>query len=248
MAFRLYFWYNQPNMFIKISSLTLAIFMFFVLFGSRQHPYMFAAAVFGLILATLAINFKRLNFTWPHLLLPILYILAAAGVFALIPNPAWQIMFLVLSSVLFFLMEIRLGKESHLLQNIYLLSAFGLFLSLFASEFYFRMPLYYFVPAVFVVSFILAIQGFTGFVLPAKKYFYLLLSLACAEAAWGLAYWPTHFFVGAVVLFCVFYILWLFSFSAFFGKLSRAKIFWQLSLVGIILMVTLATAAWKPLS
>ena len=235
-------------MFIKISSLTLAILMFLVLFGTRQHPYILAVAILGLILATLAINFKRLNFTWPHLLLPVLYILATAGVLALIPNRTWQVVFLALTSALFFLMEIKLGKESHLLQNIYLLSAFGLFLTLFALEFYFRVPLYYFAPAVFVVSYVLAIQGFTGFVLPAKKYFYFLLSLACAEAAWGLTFWPTHFSVAAVVLFCVFYILWLFSFSAFFGKLSRAKIFWQLSLVGIILVVTLATAAWKPLS
>lgn len=235
-------------MFIKISSLTLAILMFLVLFGTRDHPYVLAASVLGLILATFAINFKRLNFTWPHLLLPVLYILATAGVFSLIPNQTWQIVFLVISCALFFLMEIRLGKESHLLQNIYLMSAFGLFLTLFALEFYFRLPLYLFAPAVFVVSYILAIQGFTGFVLPAKKYFYLLLSLACTEAAWGLTFWPTHFFVGAVVLFCVFYILWLFSFSAFFGKLSRAKIFWQMSLIGIILIITLSTAAWKPLS
>lgn len=235
-------------MFIKISSLTLAVLMFLVLFGSRTSPWIFAGAILGLILATLAINFKRLNFTWPHLMLPILYILATAGVFAMIPHHTWQIVFLVLSSLLFFFMEIRLGKESHLLQNIYLLSGFGLFLTLFALEFYFRLPAYVFVPAIFVTTFILSVQGFTGFVLPAKKYFYLLLALSCAEAAWGLTFWPTHFFVNAVVLFAVYYVLWLFSFSAFFGKLSRAKIFWQLGLVTVILVITLVTAAWKPLS
>jgi hypothetical protein len=235
-------------MFTKISSLTLAILMFLVFFGSTTSPWVFMAAVAGIVLSTLAINYRRLNFTWPHLMLPALFLLATACIYVVIPDHQWKITFLALASIAFFMMEVRLGRESHLLQNLYLYSAFGLFLGLFGAQFYLRLPVYLFVIAVFIASFILSIQGFTGFQLPAKKYFYLVIGITCAEVAFGLTFWPTHFFVNTVVLFLVFYILWLFSFSAFFGKLTRAKIFWQLTLVSIILFITLITAAWKPLS
>jgi len=235
-------------MFTKVSSFALSVLMYVVLYGTQSNLYLLAAGVFGLILATVAINFKRLNFTWPHLLLPVIYIISVASVYSLVTNVFWQETFLVVAALVFFLMEIRLGRESHLLQNIFLLSAFGIFLGLFAVDYYFQLPTYVFVPLVFAAGFILSVQGFTGFQLPAKKYFYFLSALITAQVAWGLSFWPTYYFVNGVVLFCVFYIIWLFSFSAFFGKLSRAKIFWQLSLMTLILLIVLSTASWSPLS
>lgn len=234
-------------MFTKVSSFALAVLMYVVLFGTKTNPYLVLAGIFGLILATLAINYRRLNFTWPHLLLPVIYVVATASVYVLIPSSFWQEVFLGTASLIFFFMELRLGKESHLLQNVFLISSFGIFLGLFGLVFYYRLPTYIFIPLVFGFSFVLSVQGLTGFQLPAKKYFYILTATITAQTAWGLLYWPTHYFVNATVLFSVFYILWLFSFSAFFGKLSRAKIFWQLSLVTILLVIVLSTAAWEPI-
>jgi|GEM_PF-2077135 hypothetical protein len=241
-------------MFTRISSLTLAILLFLVMLGNvpspsffTHSPYLYVASVVLLIFASLGINFKRLNFTWPHLFLPVIYLAAASGVFAILTSPTPRILFLIFACVVFYLLEIKLGRESHFLQNVYLLSVFALYLTLMAMQFYFNLRIWVIVPAVFALTYILAIQGFAGFSLPAKKYFYLLVSMLCAEAVWGLSFWPVHFFVSAVVLFCFFYILWLFSFSAFFGKLSRQKIYLQLSLIAIVLILTLSTAAWRPL-
>lgn len=221
--------------------------MSFVLWGTRMHPYAFVIGAVALIILSLGINFKRLNFTWPHLLLPVTYLLAVACVFAIIPNPRLRLVFLIVSAIIFYFLEIKLGHESHFLQNIFLLSSFGVILGLFAVEFYLHPQIYGFLPLVFAITYLLAIQGFAGFALSAKKYFYFLTTLVVTEAAWGLTFWPTHYFVDAVVLFCVFYALWLFAFSAFFGKLSRAKIFWQLSVIAVVLILTLTTAAWRPL-
>lgn len=234
-------------MFTKVSSFALAVLMYVVLYGTRTNPYLVLAGTFGLVLASLAINYRRLNFTWPHLLLPAIYSVATASVFVLIPSPFWQEVFLGAAALVLFLMELRLGKESHLLQNIFLISSFGIFLGLFGLDFYYRLPTYVFVPLMFAAGFILSVQGLTGFQLPAKKYFYILTAVITAEVAWGLRFWPTFYFVNATVLFSVFYAIWLFSFSAFFGKLSRAKIFWQLSLIAIVLVIVLSTAAWKPI-
>ncbi len=235
-------------MFTKISSLTLAILLFVVLLGSRNNPYILAVSTLVLIFAAFALNFKRLNFTWPHLLLPTIYILAVTAIFIVISNPTIRIGFLIVASAAFYFLEVKLGRESHFLQNAYLLTVFGLYLGAFAVQYYYHLSGFWILPVVFLETYLFAVQGLAGFTLPAKKYFYILIALICTQAALGLTLWPTHFFVNTVVLFCLFYLMWLFAFSAFFGKLSRQKIYWQASLVAVVLILTLATAAWRPLT
>lgn len=234
-------------MFTKIFSLALSVLLFLVLFGTRAHPYFFALGSILLIIAAFVFNYKRLNFSWPHLLLPTTYLAAVSAVTALIPDANLRIVFLLIASVIFYYLEVRLGRESHLLQNLFLLSVFGIYLGLFALQFYLRLPIYWLLILVFGASFVFAVQGFAGFALPSKKFFHFITALVATEAAWGLTFWPTHFFVDALVLFCLFYVMWLFAFSAFFGKLSKAKIYWQLTLVALVLIIILSTAAWRPL-
>ncbi len=234
-------------MFTKISSLILAILLPLLFWGSKSNLYVFAAAVVVLIFASLAINFKRLNFTWPHLMLPVLFLAASGSVFVLITSSTLQILFLIAAAFVFYFLEVKLGRESHFLQNTYLISVFALYLAVFAVQFYFNMRVWVVVPAMFVLTYLLAIQGFAGFSLPSKKYFHLLIALVAGEVTWALSFWPTHFFVNAVILFSFYYLLWIFSFSAFFGKLTRQKVYWQLTLVAIVLILTLSTAAWRPI-
>jgi predicted ferric reductase len=46
--------------------------------------YIVATIIVILIFASLAINFKRLNFTWPHLMLPVIYLLGVGSVFIIL--------------------------------------------------------------------------------------------------------------------------------------------------------------------
>lgn len=234
-------------MFNRLSSLILAILLFAILAGSANNFYVFAASLAILLIATFSINVKRVGLSWPHLLLPVFFLLGIGGVFVIITASGARIAFLLGASILFYLLESNLGKESHLLQNIYLFSVFSLFLGMFSAFFYFHLPTLLLVFGTYVIAYVLIVQGYAGFSLPAKKYFHFLTAVVCAEVAWGLTFWPTHYFVNAVVLFCVFYLIWIFSFSAFFGKLNWKKAYWQLGLVGLALIITLASAAWQPL-
>jgi hypothetical protein len=237
-------------MFNKISSLVLALAMFMVFLGSVRSVndfYIFIASVGVLVVVVTAINIKRVGFSWSHLLLPIIYIIGVANIFMVITNPSIRSVFLFFASAVLYWIESQLGRESHFLQNVYLFSVFSWFLGLFAVNFYLDVATTWTVLIAFGVSYLLIAQGFAGFSLPAKKYFNFLIALICAQSVWGLLYWPTHYMVNAVVLFCIFYLLWIFSFSAFFGKLSLKKIYWQAVMVGFVLLVTLATAAWQPL-
>jgi hypothetical protein len=234
-------------MFNRISSFILAILLFAVLAGSASHITVFIASLLILMVATFSINLKRIGLSWPHLLLPVLFLLGIGSVFMVITGPTIRLLFLLAAAVTFYLLESDLGRESHLLQNVYLLSVFALYVGLFAIEHYLNLHTIWMVLAMFCLTYLLIIQGFAGFSLPAKRYFNLLTALTLAEAAWGLSFWPTHYVVNAVVAFCIYYIIWIFSFSAFFGKLTWKKIYLQIALVAVVLAITLSSAAWRPL-
>ncbi len=238
-------------MFNRISSLVLAIAMYMVFWGSVRSVNNFSillASLALLLFAVTVINIRRLGLSWSHIMLPIIYVIGVGCIFMVIKEHPIRMVFLVFASVALYWIEMHLGRESHFLQNVYLFSVFAWFLGLFAIRFYLDVNTIWTVIAAFLASYLLIAQGFAGFSLPAKKYFNFLVALVCAQVVWGLLFWPTHYLVCAVVLFCIFYLLWIFSFSAFFGKLSVKKIYWQVALVGFVLAVTLATAAWQPLN
>lgn len=238
-------------MFNKISSFVLAIAMFIAFYGSvrsSENFYVFLLSLAVLLAVVSLVNIKRVGFSWSQILLPIIYIVGAGSIFIVIPSEGMRLTFLILASLMMYGVEDQLGRESHFLQNIYLFSVFAWFLGLFAIHFYLDLATLWLVLAAFFSTYLLISQGFAGFSLPAKKYFNFLIAFICAQAVWGLVFWPTHYLVNAVVLFCLFYLFWIFSFSAFFGKLSIKKIYWQLALVGFVLAITLATAAWQPLN
>jgi len=236
-------------MFNRVSSLILSLLLFMVFYGSTSSLYVFAAGLVLFAAATFAINVKRVGISWSHLLLPVFYLLGVGSIFAVIGNHNLRLIFLLASAIVFYFVELHLGRESHFLQNVYLFSAFAIFTGLYSLQFYFpKMSVMFLVLLTFIFSYLLILQGFAGFSLPVKKYFAFIIAFVCAQAAWGLSLWPTYYVVNALVTFAIFYLLWIFSFSAFFGKLSRNKIYWQLSLVSIMLAITLVTANFKPLT
>lgn len=235
-------------MYQRISSILLAVFMFLGFSFVQTDFQRLVFLTLGLILVATVINIRRLGFVWPHLLLPILFLAAAGSTYAMLNYEAIRIWFLVAGCLAFYFLEIKLGQESHFLQGLFLLSAFGLFVTLFAADFYFRINQIWMFAAGYFVAWLLITQGLAGFELPAKKYFVQLIALIVAQTALGLSLWPTHFAASGAVLFLIFYLLWIFAVSAFFGKLSRTKIYWQLGLAAIALLAILATTPWRPLN
>lgn len=232
----------------RVSALILAVMMFLIFQGSTASLSVLAVGLVLFIAFSFAVNYKRIGASYPHLILPCFYLLGMGGVFALLTNSTIRFIFLILSVIVFYFIEKQLGRESHFLQNVYLLSVFAIFVDLFALQFYFHLNFLIIAALMFLLAYALIIQGFAGFSLPVKKHFSILIALSCAEVALGLVFWPTYFVVDGIVAFAVFYVLWIFSFSAFFGKLSRQKIYWQLSLVFIVLAVTIISANFRPLT
>jgi hypothetical protein len=240
-------------MFNRVSSLILTLLLLMIFWWSAQAVNPSSLTVFvvslGLfIVSTFIVNIRRLGTSWPHLMLPVFYLLGMGSIFMVLTTSAMRLLFLIPAAFVFYMIELELGRESHFLQNVFLFSAFAIFVGLFGLQFYFHLNYIWMTLLIFFASYGLIMQGFAGFSLPVKKYFSFLIAFVCAQAAWGLSLWPTYYVVNALIAFSIFYLLWIFSFSAFFGKLTRNKIYWQLGLVLIILAVTLSTTSFRPLS
>ncbi|OGE81218.1 MAG: hypothetical protein A3E98_02080 [Candidatus Doudnabacteria bacterium RIFCSPHIGHO2_12_FULL_48_11] len=234
-------------MFERISPIVLAgLFLLAVLGSGRDLPLLAGLVVVVAFIATV-VNYRRFGLYWSHLLLPVLYLLGVGGVYATVSDIAVKSIFLGGSVIGFYFLERQLGKESHLLQNLYLVSAFLIYLAIFAMRFYFAsLSIWWSLMFIAFATWLLIVQGFAGITSSSKKYFILATVLAITELALGLILWPTLYFVNAAVVFLVFYLFWLLAFSAFFGKLTPKKIYWQISLVGLALIIVISTAAWQP--
>ncbi|MBI2607508.1 MAG: hypothetical protein HYW51_01660 [Candidatus Doudnabacteria bacterium] len=230
-----------------LSAISLSLLLLFALSGSTGSISLLAVFVLGLILITYLVNFFRLGFTWPHLLLPTFFLLAVGFVFTIITTPTLRLIFLLVAAALFYFLETKLGRESHYLQGLYLFSIFGIYAGLFALRFYLNLNVWLLLLLIILATYFFSIQGFAGFDLSSKRNFIFIIVLVIAQSGLGLTLWPTHFLINAAVLFTFFYLLWIFAVSAFLGKLTMKKIFWQIGLVSVFLLIILSSAAWRPL-
>lgn len=76
----------------------------------------------------------------------------------------------------------------------------------------------------------------------------LIGTLVMAELTWVLQFWPIHFFSLAVVSLAGFYLIFMFSHLQSIGKLSSRKIYFQVSLIALVVLLTLLSSPWQPIN
>lgn len=232
----------------RIYPLVLAVLLFLALFNTTENLGLLIWSLLGVIVLTTAVNLKRIGIYWPHLFLPIGLLVGVGMVYAVIANPSLRLIFLFAATVGFYTLERQLGRESHWLQNLFIISGLLIYIGLFAWNFYFvGLGFWWALGLISLASWLLIVQGFAGITLEAKKYFFILMMVIITQAAAGLLLWPTHFLLGATVLFLIFYLLWALALAVFFGKLSVQKIYWQLTMATAVLIAILSTASWLPI-
>ena len=245
-------------MFQKFSSLFLGI-AFVVLFSLQELVlWQLLAGVGGLILATTVINYfvhragkNRLE-EFTFLLLPVLWVSASTVVIFLQNTKFWEIIFVYLLGIIFFRLQLRLQARTNsvFLENIFFLSAFGIFLGIWAIDFFFTPAWWLIMALMFVFSVILFWMGiFNTHAERREKVIYtLFLAFALTEISWALLFWPLHFVSMAIVAAVIFYLAWTMARLHFLGLLNRKKIIYHSGFSVLILLVTLSTAVWLPLA
>src|SRR3989338_1601211 len=154
-----------------ISSLLLAVLLFLGFTGGASNIFLLAAILAGLILLAFIVNFTRLGFAWPHLLLPTFFLLAAGFTQAIIISNFGRMIFVVIAAILFYFLETRLGRESHYLQGMYLMSIFGIYTGLFSLRFYLNLNIWLLAGAIIFFTSLFSLQGYAGFDLSTKRSF-----------------------------------------------------------------------------
>src|SRR3989344_2869407 len=95
---------------------------------------------------------------------------------------------------------------------------------------------------------VLYLAGYFG-ALPHRRAF--LWALVCAfiqvEAAWAVFFWPVHFLTAAVVNFSFFYGIFVACSMHFEGPINRRSLYFQISLILIVLVVSLLSWPWSPI-
>lgn len=244
-------------MFQKLSSLFLAI-IFIVLFSLEGLLlWQFLLGIGGLIVLTTVINFfvhgkgihRVEEFTF--LLFPVLWIGASTVVIFLQNTKFWEIVFVYVLGIVFFRLQLNLRERTNsvFLENIFFLSSFGIFLGIWAIDFFFTPAWWLIMALVFVFSVILFWTGIfnTHADLKEKIIYSLLLAFALTEISWALLFWPLHFVSIAIVISVIFYLAWTITRLHFLGLLNKKKIAYYSGFSFLIIFVTLSTAVWLPI-
>lgn len=235
-------------MFDKLSSLFFSGLLFLLLFNSQESVYVLLGSAVALIIAILAVNIRKVGLAWSHQFISLTYIVAVFSGFVLVPSQNFRLVFLIAGCILFYFVQINLGKESQLLQNVFLGSLFIIYTAIFSLQHYQNISIWLLLILVFVLTLIFSIQGFAGFSTSSKKHFIFILTIFCVEAFVALYLWPIYFLIKGAILFLLFYLFWVFATANFFGKLTAKKIIFQSTIVFICIVVLLLSTTWHKLT
>ena len=243
-----------------ITSLVLSLGFVGVQFLNDQNRFwaigILGVLTFALFLWSLFENLGR-NMTLLTLVLPVMYTLGVgffwfllpANIYARIPIVLFYglgIYVLCLTANIYSVASVRTIALLRAARGV------GFVLTLIASFLVFdailsvRTEIYYLIPAVFILSFPLYLQGFWSMVLEkesSKELFTLsaISSLLTAELAAVLYFWPVTIVVGSLFLTASFYMLLGLGQSKLEGRLFKSTIREHL-VVGILIFIAMTIA------
>jgi hypothetical protein len=180
----------------------------------------------------------------------IFWIAASFGVIALAPAGFWRVVIACLLAFGFWRLhwELRPFAQSHALDNLFFLSVFGIYLSVWAVNFYFTPAWWLIMSACAVCSGLFFWMGLdiVESSLRSKLLYSLALAMVFAQLAWTMLFWPVHFLPAALVMSVVFYCLWMLSRFYLQKLLTREKIIFYSVFGSLVAFVVLIATMWVP--
>ncbi|MBI4053771.1 MAG: hypothetical protein HY397_00400 [Candidatus Doudnabacteria bacterium] len=184
------------------------------------------------------------------LIFPILWILASACVLFLLATPFWRFAVIVfgVAGLVKILLDARPKVITNLLENLFFLSAFGIYLGIWALDFYFTPGWWLNIILSAIASFVFFWAGFSATPTSASSrlIFSLVLSLLFAEIAWTMLFWPLHFLTLALVFSCLFYLAWSLTRFHLMQALTKEKLVVHSSFVVLTVSFLLIVSKWFP--
>jgi hypothetical protein len=191
---------------------------------------------------------KRDDMKW--VIMPVLFAVGLFGTMAA-TNGAGLLFALLSAYVMYFYFSyFPSGIPHYVEQTFTLLGVFMCSVMLWSLSFFFMIPWWVILIASFALFFLIFWQAFYKMGQHSGRL--ILGTLACslmmAEIFWALLFWPVYFFTSAIVSFAAFYLAYILSGLYFEGRITARKVYFQAGLVLLILLLSLASAAWQPLN
>jgi len=184
------------------------------------------------------------------LLLPALFSLGAFGILATVSGLGFKVIIALALALLFYFYQLRYPvSHSTSLEEVFnLVTALVLLVFLWALSFFFNLSWWGLLMITFILFFLLFWQAFykIGKQSTELSLWTLLSAILVVEVSWAVLYLPVHFLTSSVVVFSAFYLIYMFSRLYQKDKLSRDKIYFQLGLMGIVLLLSLVSSRWTP--
>ncbi|MCL5435977.1 MAG: hypothetical protein M1275_02760 [Patescibacteria group bacterium] len=242
---------SKPTLSFFLSAIFAAFLIFASSSGRTLAYYLLGFAVLCALLDYFLYRRQLTSFSGlTFLLYGVLWIAASFGFMALASGAFWRVVFALLLAFGFWRLhwELQPFGYSHVLDNLFFISVFGIYLSVWAANFYFTPAWWLVMCAVFVCSWLFFWTGLHSAEAPfrSKILYCLLLAFVLTELAWAMLFLPVHFLPAAIVFSVVFYCLWMLSRFHLQKNLSREKIIFYTAFGAAVVIVTLIATAWTP--
>ena len=236
-----------------------ALILLTALLGNRSGAQRFGSYYFAVVISLvviLGLELRLLRRTTRNLadllwlLLPFLYLVGIFGTVAA-TSTGIGLFFAIFASYLFYFYHNHFPSPIPLYieQTFTLYGAFLLSVFLWSLNFVFTPPWWVVSLLMFAGFFPLFLQAFYKMARSAGEAGFdaFVAALLMVEISWAVLFWPVHFFTAAVVSFGAFYLLYLISMQYFKNRLNRRKIYFQVSLISIVVLITLMSSSWQPI-
>lgn len=238
----------QPLLYSLLFLAGLELIVFF-------HEYV-ALIIFLLLLMAMFQGWK-IGHKWKFSVLPISFVISSVALLYLVTIHYEQQAFIILASGMYYLSLLgayRLSlyegdktargmNAAATVSTIFFTyaSAYGLYLN-------FLVPLYYLMIVYLLATLFVSYQYFSIIHIDKKLAwsYSLLLSLAMAEIAWTINFWPFGYLTSGVVALILYFVLWDIIQSHFLGSLIKRRIIANLIFFSILTSLVLISSKWIP--
>jgi hypothetical protein len=250
---RIYPWENHK----VISAAASLALPFFVYAFSYSNP-IFRFIVPGFILLVGLVEYFSWG-TFAHLhegrtwavVRSSLFYLAWVLLFFLLPNQAFQVIFLLSSIPVLYLAQELVGYtgETVLITHT-ILTSFGLLLAAAAGEYYFHAGSFLLTLLVFMSLFLLVRATYVFVPQPSsiRLACSLVVALLATQSYAALLFLPFHFSVVGFFAFLAFYLAWLFSYYWQFGVLNSQRVKFYVIVSALLVVGLLLATPWRIVS
>ena len=234
--------------------LSLPLFAVSLLGTGREGDFGFYV---GFVLAYLALQLginnwivKRENGARLLLVLPFLFALGFLGLQAAISSPVIKVILGIASAVGFYFYQSNFPKQKHhFLEDVFnVVALFVVLAFLWSLNFFFAFSWWLLLILIFVTTALLFWQAFykMGIGGLELRLITILSAISVVEISWATLYLPVYFITAAVIGFSGAYLIYMLSHFYFRKGLTKDKIYFQVGMIVIVLLLSLLSSPWSP--